>query len=338
MSKSLTRFAAAAVIYIGFTVYLYQPHIKDFSTSQYLFLLNAPFACLGCFVLSRRWVASFWGSLFAGAIYGFGPFVFGLAKFHPTAGSLAAMVPWLFCPAAFWTKAKRRPLSWPLSLLPFLAILLFFQLSVHYRLFAISTQARLRLADLAGLLAPTVMAERGITNTNLVGFYHVPIAALIIGSSMLLAAKRFGIAVIFIIGAALACCHSFLNVGPIIWLSVPVLCCSVLIGAGMQGLTSAGSADRKWVLAAAIIMAALSIVTLLLAAKYFHIILGFGKEYAELFTSAAYMYILGTIALAIIFFMARARLRLHRLRLAILCSAMAVDIFFGARHIVDSIL
>ncbi|MHC4659613.1 MAG: hypothetical protein ACYS83_10645 [Planctomycetota bacterium] len=268
MSKSLTRFAAAAVIYIGFTVYLYQPHIKDFSTSQYLFLFNAPLACLGCFVLSRRWVASFWGSLFAGAIYGFGPFVFGLAKFHPTA----------------------------------------------------------------------VMAERGITNTNLVGFYHVPIAALIIGSSMLLAAKRFGIAVIFIIGAALACCHSFLNVGPIIWLSVPVLCCSVLIGAGMQGLTSAGSADRKWVLAAAIIMAALSIVTLLLAAKYFHIILGFGKEYAELFTSAAYMYILGTIALAIIFFMARARLRLHRLRLAILCSAMAVDIFFGARHIVDSIL
>ena len=50
------------------------------------------------------------------------------------------------------------------------------------------------------------------------------------------------------------------------------------------------------------------------------------------------MYIFGAIAVAIIFFMARAKLRIAALRWIILCSAMAVDIFLGARFIVDKIL
>jgi hypothetical protein len=337
MSKSLTRFAAAALIYVGFAVYLYQPYFKYFNALQYLLVVNVSLASLGCFALSRRWVASFWGSLFAGAIYGFGPFMLGLAKYHPTAGFLTASIPWLFCPAALWSKARRRWLSVPLSLLPFLAIALFFQVSTYFRLFAVPIQTKMRLSDLAGLLAPLVMAQRNI-NAASVGFYHIPTAALLIGFSMLLAARRLGIIAIFAIGTVLAFANPLLEISPIIWLSIPVLCCSVIIGAGIQALACAGSADRKWVLAATAIMAALSIATLLLAARYFQIIFGLGKDYAQLFISAAYMYILGTITLAIMFFVARARLRLHWLRLAIFCSAMAVDISFGARFIVDSIL
>jgi len=277
-------------------------------------------------------VSAFWASFFAGAIYGFGPFMLGLA---PTAGFLAATIPWLFCPAAFGPKARWRWISWPLSALPFLAILLFFQISTHYRLFAIPTQLKLRLADLAGVLAPYVIAERSLT---LVGVYQVPIAALVMGFSMLLAARRFGIMVIFAVGVILAFCGPFFNVSPIIWLTIPVLCCSVLIGAGMQGLASAGFADRRWVLLTAIIMGMLAIVTLLLATKYFQIFAGLGSKYAKLLLKTAEMYILGAIAVAIIFFMTRAKLRIAPLRWVILCSATAVDIFLGATFIVDRIL
>lgn len=329
-----SRFAAAMVIYAGFTFYLYQPYFKHFNKLQYLIVVNVCLASLGCFVLSRRWVAAFWGSFFAGAIYGFGPFVLGLAKFHPTAGLLVATIPWLFCLAAFGLKAKWRWVSWPLSALPFLAILLFFKISAHYHLFVIPIQVKLHLADLAGLLAPLVMVNRSIT---VIGFYHVPIAALVIGFSMLLAARRFGIMTIFAIGVILAFCSSFLDVSPIIWLAVPVLCCSVLVGVGMQGLVSAGFADIRWILASSIIMLALALVALLLATRYFQIFAGLGDKYGRLFVETAAMYIVGAVAAAIIFFMARAKLRVHWLRLILLCSAMVVDIFFGARFIVDKI-
>ncbi|HUW20885.1 MAG TPA: hypothetical protein VMW16_16415 [Sedimentisphaerales bacterium] len=334
---SLLRFAAAVVIYTGFATYLYQPYFRNFHPPQYLFVANACLASLGCFVLSRRWTSGFWASLFGGAVYGFGPFALGLAKFHPTAGSLAAAIPWLFCPAAFCTRSKRRWAGWPLSVLPFLAVALFFQVSVHYRLFAVSTQARLHLGDLASLLAPTVMAERGLTKINLIGFYHVPVAGLVMGLSMFLVARRFGIMAILVIGAVLASFKSFLDISPIMWAAIPVLCCSILLGAGIQGLASAGPTDRKWVLAVAAVMGALSIVTLLLATKYFGVFAGLGKEYARLFVSTAKMYLLGTVAVTILFFMAKAKLQLSWLRLMILCSAMAVDIFFSARFIVDEI-
>ena len=332
------KFAAVVAIYVAFAVYLYRPYFKNFDRVQYLLVVNVCLASLGCYVLSRRWVAGFGESFFAGAIYGFGPFILGLAKFHPTAGLLTAAIPWLFCPAAFGPKAKWRWLRIPLSVLPFLAIVLFFQVSTHYRLFPVSTQARLHLADLFGLLAPLVTAQR---NTTLIGFYHIPIAALVMGFSMLLAARRFGIIIIFAIGAILSFCdafNSFFDVGPVIWLAVPVLCFSVLVGAGMQGLTCAGFADRGWVLAAVTIMCTLAIVTLLLAVKYFQTFLGMGAGYAKLFTEAGKMYVLGAIVAAIIFFMIRAKLRMRQLRRIVLYAAMAVDIFLGARFIVDKIL
>jgi hypothetical protein len=334
MSKSISKLVAAVVIYIGFAIYLYQPYFKKFNGLQYLIVVNVCLASLGCFLLSRRWVIGFGGSFFAGVIYGFGPFMLSLTKFHPTAGLLAAAVPWLFCPAAFGPKAKWRWLRMPLSALPFLAILLFFQVSAYCRLFAIPIQARLHLADLLSLLAPLVVVQQSST---LVGFYHVPIAALVMGLSMLLAARRFGIMIIFCLGAMLAFCGSFLSISPIMWLAIPVLCCSVLVGAGMQGLTSAGFADRRWVLMAATIAAVLSFITLLLATKYYSIFTGFGSKYARVLVETAKMYILGAIAVAIVYFMACAKLRVHWLRWGVLGLATVVDVFFSARFIVDKI-
>jgi len=106
----------------------------------------------------------------------------------------------------------------------------------------------------------------------------------------------------------------------------------------MQGLASAGFADRGWVLAAAAIMCTLAIVMLLLATRYFQPFLGIGAGYTKLFTEAGKMYVLGAIVAAIIFFMIRAKLRMRQLRQVVLYAAMAVDIFLGARFIVDKIL
>jgi len=335
MNKTFGKFAAAAVVYISFTVYLYLPYFKNFDLPQYLLVANAFLAGMGCYVLSRRWVSSFWGSLFAGVIYGFGPFMLSLAKFHPTASLLAASIPWLFCPAVFGPEAKWRWLRIPLAALPALIILLFFQVSFHYRLFAAPVQARLHLADLFGLVAPLAAAEQNIT---LVGFYHFPEATLVMGFLMLLAARRFNVLIIFCIGIVLASCQPLLGISPIIWLSLPVLCCSVIIGAGLQGLCSAGFADKKWILVSTAFMAGLSIVTLLLATKFFQMFASLGDKHAMFLLADAKMYLLGTIALLLIFFITCAKLRITILRLIILCSALAVDIFLTARFFVDRIL
>jgi hypothetical protein len=332
MSKTVGRFAAAAVVYIGFAIYLYQPHFNTFTKLQFLILVNVCLASLGCFALSRRWVSSFLGSLFAGAIYGFGPFALGLACYHPTAGFLAATMPWLFLPAAFGPKGKWQWLRVPLAVLPFLAILLFFGASSRYRLFAVPMQTRLHLADLAGLAAPFVAAQQELT---VVGFYHIPEATLVMGFAMLFAARRLSVLIIFCLGVILASCRPLFGVSPIIWLSISILCCSIIIGAGLQGLCSAGLADRRWILLSMAFMAGLSIVTLLQATKYFQVFMGFGDEYANLFLADAKLYIAGTVALLAVFFIARAKLRLHWLRWAILGSATAVDTFFGARFVVD---
>ena len=50
------------------------------------------------------------------------------------------------------------------------------------------------------------------------------------------------------------------------------------------------------------------------------------------------MYVLGAIVLMTLFFVARARLRVAFLRAAVICAALAVDIFLGARFVVDAIL
>ncbi|MHC4184572.1 MAG: hypothetical protein ACYSR4_01390 [Planctomycetota bacterium] len=226
-------------------------------------------------------------------------------------------------------------MSVPLLLLPFLAILLFFQITIQYRLFAVPLQVRLRAADLAGFIFPLVATKRGLTP---LGFYHIPIAPLFMGLLMLVTARRFGIVAVFVIGMALAFCNSLLDISPIIWLALPALCCSVVMGAGMQGLVSAGPVDRKWVLTITIIMGVLAIATLVMATKYFQVFAGLGTGYAKLFVRTANMYILGAVTVAIIFFAARAKLRLCRLRQVILCSAIAADVFFGATFVVDKIL
>jgi hypothetical protein len=337
----------SAALYAALAIYLYYPYFSGFTRGQWLVPLNTWIAALGGFLLSRRWVAGPTGSLLAGAIYGFTPFTLGLAKFHPAAGLLAASVPWLFLPAAVLQRTRRKWLGTSLFLLPFVVILLFFYLLANvftrYRLFAAPLGAAVRLSDLAGFLAPLVLAKRGIT---LMGLYHVPVATLVLGVAMIWKARRYNLLVVLLIGLLLAFSKSFvqprhmalLGVSPVLWLSIPLAWCAVLSGIGLQGLLEAGFTDRKWLLLAVAILSALSIVNLFLATKYFQVLCGLADGYARLFVETAKMYLLGAVATGIIFTMARQKLRVHWLRWSILCTALAVDIVLGARYVIDTVL
>jgi hypothetical protein len=333
----------AAALYLAFAIDLYRPHFSGLTGWRRLLPLNSCLAAVGAYVLSRRWVAGFTGSLLAGAVYGFGPFLLGLARFHGSAGFLAACVPWLFVPAVILEKRRGKWLGLPLLLAPFLVILLFFYLSAERRLFAAPLQVDVRGTDLAGFVAPLALIHR---STALLGLYHVPVAALVLGLAMVWKARRYSLLLMLPVGLLLAFSKlllgpervAWLGVSPVLWLSIPMTWCAVLSGIGMQGLIEAGPADRKWVLAAALTPGVLAIVALLLAAQCFQVMLGLGAGYGRLFVQAAEIYLLGAVAVAIIFFMVRHNFRLHWLRWALLCAALGLDIFLGARYIADTIL
>lgn len=343
-TQNLIELIAASVVYIAFVVYLYRPYFDGFTSRQWLLPAGVCLAAVGCFVLSRRWVVRFAGSFLAGLVYGFGPFVLSLARFHETAVLLAASIPWLFMPAAYLGRKRGGAVALLLSLLPFLAVVLFFHVcaGADYRLFAAPLQAAPKPADLLGFVAPLVMVTR---TTALPGLYHVPIAALVLGLAMMFRSRRYGILLILVCGFALAFCRSFLapaqlaclGISPILWLSIPLVCLSVLAGVGLQGLIEASYSDGKWVLAAAIVPAVLAIVTLLLAARYFQTIFGLGAGYARLFVEAAKMHLIAAVAAALVFAMTRFKLRLQPLRWLILAAAVALDVFLSAQYIVDKI-
>ncbi len=343
-SLNVVWLVLAGVVYAGFAVYLYRPYFGRLGFWEWLLLpAGACAGALGCYVLSRRWVVGFSGSLLAGLVYGFGPFVLSLSRFHETAVLLAASIPWLFLPAAYW--GRKRGAAFVLSLLPFVVVALFFRISgsEEYRLFTAPIQAAPEPSDLLGFVTPLVMVTR---TTTLPGLYHAPITALVLGLAMMFRARRYGVMAILVGGFALTFCRSFLGpaqlawlgISPILWLSIPLVVLSVLAGVGLQGLIEASRSDGKWVLASAIVSGVLSIVALSLAAKYFQTLFGLGDGYARLFVEAAKMYVLATLASALIFAIAHLKLRLQPARWLILCSVLAVDVFLSAQFVVDKLL
>lgn len=329
------RDAIAAIVYIAFGAYLFEPYFVNFRTVDYLIVFNCCAGAFGCYILSKRWVAGFAGRFFAGAIYGFGPFMFFLAGYHPTAGSIAAIVPWLFVPAVFGPKGSLQWTRVLLALMPFFAVAGMFRLAGAFGRYPLPTQIRIEAADLISILAPAAL----INQVNVpMGFYHVAIGGLVIGIAMLLASRRYSAIVIFAIGVALLLFDSVSGAAPIIWLTVPLLCCAVLIGEGIEGIIHSGYSDRKWILASAAVLLACAIVSLIFGTRTTHIFAGLGAGYTRRFIQAAVMYVAGTIAIGVVFFLAKGKSRLAWVRAAIMCAAVAVDIFLGATAIVDSVM
>ena len=328
--------AGASVCYLALALHLYRPYIPKFQPVQYLFIANSIAGALGCFVLSRRWVSSFVGSLLAGAIYGFGPFALSFAAYHPFAGLPMAAVPWLFCQAAFFRHNTLHKKNFHefvglavLTLLPFAAIALFFWVCaqpwwIKGPFFPLPKTEQMTLTHMAGFLVP--LSAKG---SFAFAFYHVPVAAIVMGLCMYAAAERFGVLLLVALGFALAFFDTVTPVSPVVWALVPVMFCAILAGLGMQGLAWSGTADRKWILLDIAFIAGCAILTTMLAT---------GQSAVISVKAAALMYWLSVILLATLFFIAKASVRWHILRWILLSAAMAIDIVFGATLIIDKAL
>jgi hypothetical protein len=334
--RKLGGFLIAAVAYSAFAIYLYQPYLKNLISQRPILLANPILASLGCYVLSRRWIASFPAALFAGGIYGFGAFGLGLGTYQSAAGLAFAAVPWLFCPAAFWHRLFSNYNGWRryvhllitslLSLLPFAIIVSFFFIlaSARFRLFPIPIQTRLRPADMIGLLSVHRVMNDG---TTFFGLYHLPLSALVLGVFVFFTAQRLGPMMIFILGFALAFSSSIFQVSPLIWTAVPLVCCSILVGLGIQALAWATAADRNWLLICACVTSLFAAITILL-----------GLTAEKSFFTDATMYALAAILVLIMFFIVRSGLRLHWFRWLALSVAFMLDIFIGAQSVIKAIL
>jgi hypothetical protein len=333
---------AALVLYVAFAAYLYQPYFGTLVRWQWLMPLSAVLGSIGAYFLSRRWVSGFTGSFLAGLLYGFGPFMLSLARYHPSVVALSASIPWLCAPAAILGRRRHGIVFLVLSLLPFIAIIAFFRVCATVRLFVTPVQSSPHLEDALGMVAPLVMFHR---SAAVVSVYHVAIAPLILGLAVMIRARRYNVFVPLVAGLLLAFCRSYLGpaqlawlgVSPVLWLSIPALWLAVWTAVGFQTLMEAGFADRKWILTAAICLGGLAIVTLLLATKYFQVIFHLADGYARLFVEEAKMYLLAAVGVAIVFAIVHRQLRLHWLRWAILCAALGLDIFLGARYFIDKI-
>jgi len=329
-ARQYCTIAAAAGLYIALGAYLYAPYFKHFKSMQYLVAAGSASAALGCFVLSRRWINAFGALLFAGALYGFGPFALGFAAYHPSAVIPLAILPWLFCPAAFWSVRKNKTfltavISAALALLPFLVIILFFRLCAQPGLgplFPLPLDTKLHPADVLGLVAPLALKPHEFTFS----FYHVPLVVGMMGLFMYLAVHRIKVMIIVAAGLVLAFSAPVLQTPPIVWALIPALYGSVLVGSGTQGLSLAGQTDKKWILLCLAAAAALALVTTLSALKA-----------PDAFLTSAKMYALACVLTACIFFITKAGCRWRTLRWIVLCAGLGIDILLGARFVVDKI-
>ena len=331
--KTNLMILGALGVYLGVTLFLHWPHIEKFSRLDYLFTINTVVGCLGCFVLSRRWISSFGGSLLSGAIYGFCPFTLSFSGYHSFATLPMAAIPWLFCIAAFFrhNPLKKKSLyefsgTMLLTLLPFGAIGFFFWLCAQPWLplgpfFPMPKNEQFTINHFFGFVFP-------LSNTTsfAFAFYHVPVAMIIMGIFIYAAARRFSILLLVGLGFALAFFDTFTVVSPVAWAIVPVLFCSILAGLGMQGLAWAGKGDKKWIAITAMLTVSLAVVAML------------NPNPSNVTVIANSMYWMIAAILAAIYFIAKASLRWHKLRWIMLSAALAMDVVFGATYLIDKIM
>jgi hypothetical protein len=311
-------------------VYFYLPYFKHFRISQYIIVLNSIAAASGCFVLSRRWISTHAASFFAGAVYGFCPFSLGFGAYHPLAGFGFAALPWLFCPAAFWSLKHQKTflthiVSGILSLLPFAVIVLFFWLlsrSWVGPLFPLPKQLKFSVSNLSGLVLPLAQEPQKLSFS----FYHVPVAVGLMGLLMFVAVHRIKPIILVGSGLVLSLLDSFASVSPIVWLSIPALYFSILVGLGIQGLACAGQADSKWLWLCIIVVGIFLITSSLL---------WFTSNFDVSYGESVKMHLLAIILLGSLFFITRSQSRWHVLRWFFLCTGLGIDILLGARFVVD---
>jgi len=328
LPNRIIAFFAAAVVYAGFAIYLYLPHLNNFAPYRRVLIPAAILAAAGTYILSTRWISSPIASFFAGLLYAFGPFALGFALYHPAASMLLAILPFTLLPAAFWPHKPFRlaPLvTAVLATLPFITIIVFFRTAAYYGLYPIPLDQKLKLAPYVGLLTPLMLKP---LNFPYPGFYHVAIAPLIFGLFLFFRIHRIGAMTFCAIGIVLAFYTSIDQISPIIWESLPILCFSIVAGLGFQGLLIASDADSGALAYCSICMAILAALSAMIA---------FNSRESMLLFSAAAWYIASALVVYLILRFATTEHRARIFRWTALSLLLAADVFISARTIVDKL-
>lgn len=317
---------AAAVIYIAFAAWLFCPHLAKFTGLQRIFLLAPVIAACGAFLLTERYVNSFIACFFAGIIYGFGPFASAFYSFHPFAACVYAALPWTFAPAVFLYKLAKTGskttnfISAVLSLLPFLFVFVAFWLDAKKLLYSIPTDIIVSSKSFSAIINPLSFSP----DTVSIGFYHVPFGALIVGLILFFKTRRFWTAVLFVLAVLLSFYKPVLNVPPFFWLSFVVLICSLIIAEGFEAMVLAGKADANWLLLSAAVL-------------IFQAGIIFALRRPINFPLSAALSAIAVIAILFIFFIARAGLAVHYLRMSVLYFAALLDVVIITKNTIDTI-
>lgn len=324
--------AAAGVFFTAASVIFFRPASVAGKHWQMLVPAASIIGGWGCFVLSRRWLNSFWASAVAGIAYGFSPFLLSFRIYHPLAGLGVAALPWLFCPAALWNRYTQPSIKvhlrrLPLLLLPFVWLLLFYWLPAQpwvgpYSLMPSAQQ--LRLADLGAILEFPSAA----TGQILVGFYANALILAVMGLFVYSFLLRVMVLAAPLAGLVLAFCGPILDVPPIVWAALPMLFLSVLAGLGAQAMVLAGPGDRKW------IFACLCLAAFLAAAG---IVLAFSRPDGQHYWMPAAMYGLSFVTVGVICFLCTKQLRLTFLRWLLVGTALGINLSWTGQTIIASL-
>ena len=323
---------AALVFYICFAVFLYLP-MQSAANIKAACAFNAVAAAWGAYFISKRWISSWTPSLFAGFIYGFGPFALSFEAFHPLAGLSLAMIPWLLLPAVYWHKGKtpdafRFCIRALLTLLPFGGIVLLFWITAQPwagPVFLIPKELCLTVKDFVDLIFP-LHRSGGIVPF---GLYHCSLIFALMGVFIYVKLQRIGLLVPIAAGLVLSFWEPVFQVTPVVWAAFPVLFLSLLSGLGFQAFLFAGKADTKWVLACA---ATVSVLTAFFAGLAIRIIV-----IREAFELTMLMYGLTATSLWVLLALVRLNLRWHWFKWTILTAAMTIDLFYSARYLIDKL-
>jgi len=322
---------AAVALYLCLAVFLYLPQFHVDNKKAVLCGFNTVAAAWGAYFISKRWINNWTPSLFAGAVYGFGPFALSFEMFHPFAGLSFAMVPWLLLPAVYWHKGKtpdafRFSVRALLTLLPFAGIVLLFWITAQPwtgPVFMIPKELSMTAKDFVDLIFPLRRSGSIVP----FGLYHCPLVFALMGVFVYVKLQRIALLIPIAAGLVLAFWEPVFQVPPIVWAAFPILFLSLLCGLGFQAFLFAGKADTKWILVCA---ATVSILAAFFAGLAIRIIL-----IREVFELTMLMYALTAAALWILLVLVRLNLRWPWFKWAILTAAAAIDLLFSARYLID---
>lgn len=346
MTRTAIQFIASLLVYLLWAFDLYYAHWPRFSGWQTLVPVNGVLGCLGVWILSSRWVRSVGGRWVAGAVYGLGPYCLTMLRFHPMAGLLLALIPWLFCPvfhldrlARHWgLKTSYQSTLMVLKLLaatlPWAVMIGFFQLSTYLRRFVLPLEVTHSLwRDWPSLLAPCVLALQG---RLLLSVYHVPLSLALVGAMVMLKARRWGPVACILAAVLLTFTRGGWQVSPLAWMSIVWVFVAVLCGVGIDALVAAGRGDVRWIAWAPVLQVGLAVVLLLAAGKYFQVL--FGDHAARVLFYCARFYLLGAVCLGLMVTLTYRGYRLRWIRWVLILGPVGVDLFFSSQFLVDRLL